>query len=106
MNRLPATLWLATTLLVACNPPPPSPESRANQATLAACRQRADQVFRTQNRGALFTQDSLAAQSGVFNQGISNQGLSDRFSWDSQVADCVRSESRPAPPTPTPTMGP
>ncbi|MBO0709857.1 MAG: hypothetical protein J2P47_01110 [Acetobacteraceae bacterium] len=106
MNRLPATLWLATTLLVGCNPPPPSPESRASQATLAACRQRADQVFRTQNRGAVYTQDSLATQSGLFNPGITNRGLSDRFSWDSQVRDCVRSEGPPAAPNAAPTPSP
>lgn len=101
MNRLHASLWLAAMiLLLGCTPPELSQESRASQATLSACRQRADEVFRSQNRGALFTQDQrLSPESGLFNSGITTRGLADRFTWDSQVSDCVRTQN---PPTPTP----
>ncbi|MBN9561342.1 MAG: hypothetical protein J0H14_11530 [Alphaproteobacteria bacterium] len=112
-----ATIWLAALIaLGACSPAPaPSAQTRANQATVAACRQRADEVFQRQNRAALFTQDNRDSPgSGSYVSGITTRGLSERFGWDRQVADCVRNqgaaeETAPAPVGPAstgPTMTP
>ncbi len=105
-----ARAWLAAALLVAaCTPaPPPSAQSRANQATLAACRTRADEVFARQNRGSLYTQDTRdLPESGAYNSGITSSGLADRFGWGTNLSNCLRQGSTGQPEAnPGPTMTP
>jgi hypothetical protein len=100
-----ATVWLAAlTTLAACSPPPaPTAQSRADQATLSACRQRADEVFQRQNRASLYTQDGRDTPgSGSYVSGITSRGLSERFGWDTQVSDCVRNQGAAADTAPAP----
>ncbi len=75
----------------ACAPPaPPTADSRAAQATANACRQRADETYRRQNRGALYSQNqSEYPESANYVSGITTRGLADRYDWDTQVSDCV-----------------
>ncbi len=109
-----AAVWLAAlTSLAACSPPPaPTAQSRADQATLSACRQRADEVFQRQNRASLFLQDNRDSPgSGSYVSGITTRGLSERFGWDQQVSDCVRNQGAaegiaPAPASTGPAMVP
>jgi hypothetical protein len=101
-----ATVWLAALIaLAACSPPPaPTAQSRANQATLAACRHRADETYLRQNRASLYMQDDRDSPgSSTYVSGITTRGLSDRYGWDSQVSDCVRNQGAAEETAPAPT---
>ncbi len=90
-----AATWIAVSgaaVLSACSPPAPTPEQRASQAAVAACRQRADDVFARQNRAAIFNDRMDDPRSGGYVSGITTRGLSERFAWDNQVQDCVRNQ--------------
>jgi type II secretory pathway pseudopilin PulG len=97
MKRLPRALPGSLALLAlvaagACSPPPPpTPQARANQQTMAACRQRADQVYAEQNRGAGYESDNRASPfSSSYVPGITTRGLGERYSRDTMISDCVR----------------
>ncbi|MBV9248682.1 MAG: hypothetical protein JO227_05475 [Acetobacteraceae bacterium] len=90
MNRLSLLLWVA---LAACNgPAPQNPQAQANAATLAACRQRADQVYERQNRGRIYSPQSAVntPYSAGYAPGQTDIGLSQLFARDSMIRDCVR----------------
>lgn len=90
-----ATFWLAAlTTLAACSAPPaPTAQSRADQATLSACRQRADEIYQRQNRASLYAMDNRDSPgSSTYVSGITTRGLSERYGWDTQVSDCVRNQ--------------
>lgn len=71
--------------------PPPSAQARADQQTLAACRQRADEVFAEQNRGAVYDSDNrLSPFSSSYVPGITTRGLGERYSRDTMIDNCVR----------------
>lgn len=107
MTRTSAAFWLAAATVAACTPPPQTAQSRANQALVSACRQRADEVYRKQNRASLYTQDDrFAPESGLYNSGITTRGLAERFAWDTQVSDCVRSQSATIPQGQVPQAAP
>lgn len=62
-----------------------------DQATLQACRARAEQIYVMQNRSTLYQPDTSGAPyaaSGV--AGITNAGLSARYGYDQTVDDCIR----------------
>ena len=87
--------WLAfLSILTVCAcspPPPPTPQARADQQTLAACRQRADQVYAEQNRGAGYEADNRASPfSSSYVPGITTRGLGERYSRDTMISNCVR----------------
>ncbi len=98
MNRPASTLTGAAALLTmalatACSPPPPiSPQDRADQQTQAACRQRADEIYTQQNRGAIYaTQDDrFTPFSGSYSPGVTTRGLGERYGRDTMISDCVR----------------
>src|SRR5689334_9483510 len=78
-------------LLTGCHSAPPTAQERAEQKTLAACRERADQVYAEQNRGAVYTQDnSLSPFSSSYVSGITSRGLGERYGRDVMISDCVR----------------
>ncbi|MBS0560833.1 MAG: hypothetical protein JSR21_12330 [Proteobacteria bacterium] len=78
-------------LLAACAEAPQTPQQRASQELLNACRQRADQIFMSQNRGAQYeTSNSLTPYSAGPSTGLPTQGLSVRYARDQMVDDCVR----------------
>jgi hypothetical protein len=110
MSRL-RQLFPMLLLLAHCEaPPPPVGQARADAATLAACRERADEIYDRTHRGTIY---SINGQNSPFSGGYLpapvNQGLSDRFGRDSMVRDCVRNTgtetdrsatTAPAPVTP------
>jgi hypothetical protein len=103
-----ATLWLAAlTALAACSAPPaPTGQGRADQATLSACRQRADEIYQRQNRASLYAMDNRDSPgSSSYVSGITTRGLSERYGWDTQVSDCVRNQgaAEDTAPAPVPT---
>jgi PBP1b-binding outer membrane lipoprotein LpoB len=91
---------------------PQSDQARADAATNAACRQRANEVFDRQNRGTIYSANSSANSpfSANFTPGVTSRGLSDQFAHDRMVSDCVRNSgtgadrSQPAPTQPAPTQ--
>lgn len=79
--------------LPACTPPPPTPQGRAAEAAVVACRTRADEVYLRQNRATLYDNDRRdAPESAAYISGITSRGLAERYGWDRQVSDCVRSQ--------------
>jgi hypothetical protein len=106
-----ARLLAAGFALLACTPQ--TPESRAHQATMHACRAQADATYLRQNRASLYGQDQrFSPESSLYNSGITTRGLAERYAWDSQVSDCVRAVNQSgagvaAPQaSPSPTMEP
>ncbi len=105
MNRPASTLagpaaLLAVALAAGCSPPPPiSPQERADQQTQAACRERADEIYAQQNRGAIYGRqdDQLAPFSSAYNPGITTRGLGERYGRDTMIADCVRDRQGQTP---------
>jgi hypothetical protein len=90
----------ALTVLVfaACTPPPPpTSQARADQEARSACRQRADQVYAEQNRGAAFlggTDNRFSPFSSSYVSGNTSSGLGERYNFDTMIADCVRNSTR------------
>jgi hypothetical protein len=90
---VPALLLLAT-----CSPAPETAASRANQATVAACRSRAENVYVSQNRDLIYRNDtSSTPYSAGPNTGIPTHGLSSLFANQQVVDDCVRNTGSQAP---------
>ena len=104
-------LTALTLALFGCNASPQTSATQAERATLDSCRQRADQIYTTQNpRSRLndFQRDS--PQSSSYVEGVTTRGLGDLFSWDNMVTDCIRSGrgggSLPGPASMGPAMEP
>src|SRR4051794_13554942 len=102
-------ILIGATALSACTPAPQSPQARANAETLAACRQRAEDVYRQQNRGDIYSPASSVNTpfSSNYVPGITDRGLSQIYAHDRMVSDCVRNtgtgaERSSAPKAPPP----
>ena len=104
-------LALATAALAACAGPPDE-ATRQKQATIAACREHANAVYASQNRGAIYgvgsQRDSPYSASGL--AGVTSYGLSTTKDYDDAVASCVRGSTAntdaDTAPAPTPTPAP
>ncbi len=104
-------LALGCLALAACSfggAPPPSAQERADAATVAACRQRAEQVYEQQNRAAIYSPPPAinTPSSGAYAPGAAPQrGLADLYTRDQMVRDCIRNTGtqteRGRPPNPT-----
>ena len=93
-------------VLAGCQGPPPAPTAatRADLAASAYCRQRAEEVYNAQNRGARYQTDNRDTPfSGAYVPSVTSRGLSDRYALDSMVSECVRNSAanRDAGPEPT-----
>jgi hypothetical protein len=78
-------------LLASCADAPQTPESRDRQATVTACRERAEQLYQLQNRDQLYrTSNSVTPYSGAPTTGLPTQGLSAQYANDVAVSDCIR----------------
>jgi hypothetical protein len=85
-------------LLAACEAPPPTQASRASQATLAACRSHAEDVYVRQNRDLIYQNDtSSTPYSAGPNTGIPTHGLASLYAHEQVVDDCVRNTGTQAP---------
>lgn len=95
--------------------------SGATPKAMAACRQRADEVYERQNRGAVYRTDTFVASQrdapfgGSGPAGNPSTGLSDRYAHDTILDDCLNgmassttTSGTPSPaaaaPVPAPTM--
>jgi hypothetical protein len=103
MSRRPASLLLTpkplllalTPLLLAlaqcAPPPPPVGQTRADAATLAACREHADAVYNRQNRGSIYTISNVNSPlSANYTPEVVDRGLSQRYGYENMTRDCVR----------------
>jgi len=67
-------------------------QAQADAATRSACRQRAEAAYTQQNRGDIYSSASQVNMpfSGNFLPDKTDRGLSQMFSHDKMVDDCVR----------------
>jgi hypothetical protein len=75
------------------NPAPLTGQAQADAATRSACRQRAEAAYNQQNRGDIYSPASQVNSpfSGNFLPDKTDRGLSQQFSHDEMVSNCVRS---------------
>jgi hypothetical protein len=108
MIRVSAVLFLTAVTLGGCDAPIPAPlrsQAQADASTVAACRERANQIYDQQNRGAIYSPQSQANTpfSANWTPDVPNRGLSSQFSFDRTVNDCIRNTGtgtdRNVPPT-------
>lgn len=84
----PLLLLLA---LGCCAPPPPAGQSRADAATLAACREHASEVYDRQNRDSIYTITNRDTPfSSNYVPGVVDRDLAQRYANQNLVRDCVR----------------
>jgi hypothetical protein len=78
--------------LSACDRPSVSGQAQADADTRAACRQRAEEAYNQQNRGAIFSPPTSVntPYSSNYVPDVTDRGLSDLFTHDRLVSDCVR----------------
>lgn len=93
--RSAAAALLGCLLLGACTfgSPPLTGQERANQETVSACRQRAEQVYDIQHRPDIYRPPPAinTPSSGAFSPvGMTDRRLSDLYARDQLVSDCVR----------------
>ena len=93
MSRVAVSTLVVALALAGCSGAGSSGSaSRADAATEAACRQRADQIYEQRNRAEIYSpQPSInTPSSGSYAPGATDRGLSDIFARDSMIRDCVR----------------
>jgi hypothetical protein len=92
----PRLALLAVLAVSACSAP--APRAGISQAQTAACRQRSDTVYLSQNRATLYRADSYATSTrdapmgGGLSQ-VPSSGLSERYAHDQLLDACLRSQS-------------
>ena len=98
MSRAYILALLAGLTLTACSAGPMSPGggggayTRADQATQTACRQRASEMYDRRERATIYSANgsSNTPYSANYELGASNRVLSERFSYDQSINECVR----------------
>ena len=116
VRLLPAFAGLL--LLSACQSPAPSQSLAPSQfrgagtahgdaATQAFCRQRAEEIYGAQNRGALYQSDNRDSPfSSNYVPSVTSRGLSDRYAMEQMVSDCIRNTGERSNPTQAPAASP
>lgn len=100
---LPAVLVAGLVVLAACAR---SPQTPVQAATVAACRERADQIYDRQNRADLSRRDERdTPQSASYLSGITTRGLGARFERGQRIAECTNGLASGTG-SPSPTMSP
>lgn len=90
-----AAALLACLALGACSfgAPPLTGQARANAETVAACRQQAEQVYEIRNRADIYRPPPAidTPSSGAYAPaGMNDRRLSDLYTHDQLINDCVR----------------
>jgi hypothetical protein len=98
LAALPITA--AILALPACAPR--QPMTRHDAATIAACRQRAEQIYTQQNRAEMFSNDQTNSPFGASGvTGVTSTGLGQRFGYDTNVSNCIRNSEAQTEAAPT-----
>lgn len=85
--------WVCAASLSACDTLTPSTgDAKTDAAVLAACRQRANEVYDRRNRAEIYAPQygGNSPLSGTYTDVGINRGLSAQFSFEQMVRDCVR----------------
>jgi|SRR4051794_38121841 len=93
MSCVRAFLFAGLVALSGCaSPAPLTSQAQADAATRSACRQRAEAAYNQQNRGDIYGSASQVNTpfSGNVVPDKTGRGLSQLFSHDKMVDDCVR----------------
>ncbi|HTW28866.1 MAG TPA: hypothetical protein VME92_17195 [Acetobacteraceae bacterium] len=91
MTRVQISALAALLALAACSKPLPPQQARANAATEAACRSRADEIYLKQNRAQLSERDQrLDPYSANGLTGNTTAGLPELYGRDQNYLDCLR----------------
>ncbi len=92
MSRPLAALLAVLLAVEACEaPPPPTGQARADAATLAACRERADAVYDRTHRDSIYAiNNSNTPYSANDAYSVVDHGLPQRFGYENMTRDCVR----------------
>jgi hypothetical protein len=91
-RHLPGASLALLVALTGCG----SPLSHGERAQLDACRARADQVYTTQNRGAMYQQDAFASGArdtpfaGTSVYAAKNDELGGRYAREQMIDRCMR----------------
>jgi hypothetical protein len=91
-RRIVLLLPLLLALAQCAPPPPPVGQTRADAATLAACREHADAVYNRQNRDTIYTISNANSPFSANDSttGVTDRGLAQRFGHENMIRDCVR----------------
>jgi hypothetical protein len=93
-------------LLAACAGPA-APLSRTDQATIAACRQHASDVYNRNNRGTIYSINQTGLPySGSYLAGNQTGALADQYANARLVDDCVRNTGPSDVPAPAESATP
>jgi hypothetical protein len=92
MSRPLVTLLPVLLTVAACEaPPPPTPQARADAATLAACREHADAVYDRTHRDAIYAINNRnTPYSANDAYSVVDHGLPQRYGYENMTRDCVR----------------
>ena len=91
---LPVLLVL---MAAGCSPRPSTTASRGTAAAVASCRADTNRAFDRQNRYLLSERDQTAnPYSTSGDTGVTTSGLTQRYDYDTQLADCLASSNAPA----------
>jgi hypothetical protein len=86
-------LVLALAAAGCARPPPPTSQ---DAAAVAACRQTADRVYQTQNRGEVYETDryETSGRDAPYSlgnlPGVTTRGLSGEYARDTMIGDCLK----------------
>jgi hypothetical protein len=107
MIRLARLLLPVLALLQCAPPPPPTGQAKADAATLAACREHADEVYNRNNRDTIYTiQNRDLPFSANYNPVVTDRGLAQRYANENLVRDCVRNTGTETNRSPTTSPSP
>ena len=107
MSRL-TVLFLPMLALAQCAPPPPPVgQTKADAATMAACREHADAVYDRNHRDTIYTISSRdSPYSANYTPGLVDRGLPQLYGRDNMVRDCIRNTGTETDRTPTEAPAP
>ena len=84
-----------------------TPRAPVEAAAIAACRERADQVYEQQNRADLSRRDERDTPfASTYNSGVTTRGLGARFERGQRIAECTSGLVSGAGASPGSTMNP
>ena len=91
MSRLIIMLLPLLTLAHCAPPPPPVGQARADAATMAACREHANEVYDRTHRDTIYTISSRdTPYSANYAPGVTDRGLAQLYAHENMIRDCVR----------------